>query len=60
MATLRFAPLGLGAWMVAMMPLQFTAALPVAVGVHAVAVIALGIALVEETLRLQVLSPVHP
>lgn len=43
----RFAPVGLGAWMVVMMPLQFTAALPLAVGVYALAVIAFGIALIE-------------
>lgn len=37
--------------MVAMMPLQFTAALPVAVGVYAVAVVALGLAMIVEGLE---------
>ena len=44
----RYAPLVLGGWMLAMMPLQFTAALPVAVGVYAVAVMALGLAMIIE------------
>ena len=44
----RLTPLALGAWMVAMMPLQFTAALPVAVGVYAVATMAFGPALLVE------------
>ena len=44
----RFAPLVLGVWMVAMMPLQFTAALPLAVGIYAVAVMAFGLALILE------------
>jgi hypothetical protein len=43
-----FTPLALGAWMVLLVPLQFTAALPLAVGGYAVAVMALGVALIEE------------
>lgn len=43
----RFTPVALGVWMVVMLPLQFTAALALAVGVYAVAVIALGVALIE-------------
>ena len=42
-------PLALGVWMVLMIPLQFTAALPVAVGVYAVAIIALGVAVLDAT-----------
>lgn len=45
----RFTPLALGAWMVAMTPLQFTPALPVAVGTYALAVMALGLAMIQET-----------
>ncbi|CUR55679.1 membrane hypothetical protein [metagenome] len=45
----RYAPLALGVWMVVMMPLQFTALLPVAVGVYALAVMALGLALIVES-----------
>lgn len=41
------APLALGIWMVLMIPLQFTAALPVAVGGYAVAVIAFGASLLH-------------
>ncbi len=44
----RSAPLFLGVWMVAMIPLQFTPALPVAVGVYAVALVALGVAMLVE------------
>ena len=44
----RYAPLVLGAWMVAMMPLQFTPALPLAVGIYALAVMGLGVALIVE------------
>lgn len=44
-ARASLAPLGLGAWMIAMIPLQFTAALIVAVGIYAIAVIAFGVAL---------------
>ena len=44
----RYTPLGLGVWMVAMMPLQFTPALPIAVGVYALAVMALGLAMIVE------------
>ena len=47
----RYTPLGLGVWMVAMMPLQFTPALPVAVGVYALAVMALGLAMIVEGSR---------
>lgn len=46
----RYTPIGLGVWMVAMMPLQFTSALPVAVGIYALAVIALGLAMIVESL----------
>lgn len=44
----RYAPLALGVWMVAMVPLQFTPALPVAVGFYALAVMALGLAMFQE------------
>jgi hypothetical protein len=44
----RFTPLALGVWMVAMMPLQFTAALPVAVGVYAASAMAFGLAIAVE------------
>ena len=44
----RYTPLVLGSWMVAMIPLQFTSALPVAVGIYALAVMALGLALIVE------------
>lgn len=47
----RCTPLVLGAWMVAMMPLQFTAALPAAVGIYAVAVTAFGLAMIIESLE---------
>lgn len=46
----RFTPLALGIWMAVMMPLQFTAALPIAVGVYAIATIALGLAMLVEGL----------
>ena len=46
----RFTPLALGVWMVAMLPLQFTAALPVAVGIYAAATMAFGLALLVEGL----------
>ena len=46
----RYTPLGLGVWMVAMIPLQLTPALPVAVGVYALALIALGLAMIVESL----------
>lgn len=49
----RGTPLVLGVWMIAMMPLQFTAALPAAVGVYALAVMALGLALIVEALANQ-------
>lgn len=44
----RNAPLILGLWMVAMIPLQFTPALPLAVGVYALATIGLGLAMMME------------
>ena len=47
----RFAPLALGVWMVAMMPLQFTPALPLAVGIYALAVMAFGLAMIREGLE---------
>lgn len=53
----RSAPLALGLWMLAMIPLQFTAALPVAVLVYAAATIALGIALAQETLLTELGGP---
>lgn len=40
-------PLVLGGWMLVMIPLQFTAALPVAVGVYALTWMALGVAMVQ-------------
>ena len=46
----RYTPLVLGVWMVAMMPLQFTPALPVAVGIYALAIMSLGLAMLEEEL----------
>lgn len=46
----RYPPLTLGVWMVAMMPLQFTPALPVAVGIYALAAMALGLAMITEAL----------
>jgi hypothetical protein len=46
----RYTPFALGIWMVAMMPLQFTPALPVAVGVHALATMALGLSMIIEAL----------
>ncbi len=46
----RYTPLVLGVWMVAMMPLQFTPALPFAVGIYALAIMALGLALIVENL----------
>lgn len=46
----RYTPLVLGVWMVAMIPLQFTAALPVAVGVYAAATMSFGVALLLEGL----------
>lgn len=44
----RRAPLALGIWMVLMMPLQFTPALAVAVGIYAVLVIVFGAALLDQ------------
>lgn len=46
----RFTPLALGIWMAAMMPLQFTPALPVAVGIYALAAMALGLSMIIEGL----------
>jgi hypothetical protein len=46
----RYTPLVLGVWMVAMMPLQFTPALPLAVGIYALATMALGLAMIREGL----------
>ncbi|WP_148575306.1 hypothetical protein [Nocardioides caldifontis] len=46
----RYSALVLGVWMVAMVPLQFTPALPVAVGMYALAVMALGLAMIQEGL----------
>lgn len=47
----RNVPLALGAWMVAMMPLQFTSALVLAVGVYSALTIALGLAMIEQSER---------
>lgn len=47
----RYTPLVLGAWMVAMMPLQLTPALPLAIGVYALVVMALGLAMILEGLE---------
>ena len=47
----RYTPLVLGVWMVVMMPLQFTPALPLAVGLYALAFLALGLALIVEALE---------
>lgn len=46
----RRAPLTLGVWMVAMLPLQFTPALPISVAIYAVAAGALGVAVMVESL----------
>jgi hypothetical protein len=46
----RYTPLALGIWMAAMMPLQFTPALPVAVGIYALAAMALGLSMIIEGL----------
>lgn len=45
----RFSPVALGAWMLVMVPLQFTVALVGAVGIYAAATAALGVALILET-----------
>ncbi|MDH4076873.1 MAG: hypothetical protein OEW29_13125, partial [Acidimicrobiia bacterium] len=45
----RFSPAVLGAWMLVMVPLQFTVALVGAVAVYAAATAALGVALIVET-----------
>ena len=52
----RYMPLVLGVWMVAMMPMQFTPALPVAVGIYALAVMAFGLAMIREGLGREPLS----
>jgi hypothetical protein len=44
----RWAPLALGAWMVVMIPLQFTSALALAVGGYAVLVIVFGASLISD------------
>jgi hypothetical protein len=44
----KWAPLALGAWMVLMIPLQFTAALVVAVAVYSLLVIAFGASLLDD------------
>lgn len=46
----RRAPLAFGAWVAVMLPLQFTPALPVAVAVYAGVTVALGVALIEESM----------
>lgn len=46
----RYTPLALGIWMVVMLPLQFTPALPVAVGVYALATMAFGLSMIIEDL----------
>jgi hypothetical protein len=46
----RYTPLALGIWMAVMMPLQFTAALPVAVGIYALAAMVLGLSMIIEAL----------
>lgn len=46
----RQTPLVFGGWSLAMIPLQFTAALPVAVAVYAATIVALGVAMLAETL----------
>lgn len=43
----RLTPIVFGGWMLAMMPLQFTAALVVAVAVYALVTIAFGVAMIE-------------
>jgi len=45
----RFTPAALGAWMLVMVPLQFTVALVGAVAVYAAATVALGVAMIVET-----------
>ena len=46
----RWTPLALGIWTAAIMPLQFTPALPVAVGIYALAAMALGLSMIIEGL----------
>ena len=46
----RHAPLAFGGWLLVMVPLQFTAVLPVAVAIYAGTTIALGVAMLDETL----------
>jgi hypothetical protein len=45
----RYTPAALGAWMLVMVPLQFTVALVGAVAVYAAATVALGVAMIVET-----------
>jgi hypothetical protein len=45
----RFTPAALGAWMLVMVPLQFTVALVPAVALYAAGTVALGVALIVET-----------
>ena len=47
----RYTPLALGVWTAALLPLQFTPALPVAVGIYALAAIALGLSMIVEGLE---------
>lgn len=49
----RFTPIVFGGWMLAMMPLQFTAALVVAVGIYALVTIAFGVAMIESAIPSQ-------
>ena len=46
----RYTPLALGIWTAALLPLQFTPALPVAVGIYALAAMALGLSMIIESL----------
>jgi hypothetical protein len=46
----RYTPLALGIWTAAMIPLQFTPALPVAVGIYALAAMTLGLSMIIEAL----------
>ena len=45
----RRVPLAFGAWLLVMLPLQFTPALPLAVAMYASITVALGVASIEET-----------
>lgn len=46
----RYTPLALGIWTAALLPLQFTPALPVAVGIYALAAMCLGLSMIIEGL----------